>query len=173
MKKLHNFTPSTLKERDVMGSGPIGDLTRDVAYSVVLSVAGLSLLFFAGIPLIALENIDAINRTITTILGLLFPVLAIIYAFAFRDDNRAIKELKRIGKFDEVLSIFTISIASIGAVWIYTFSITVFEIHTLFQERIQVLFAFTAIFAFIFVILRLWRCLQIFVLLNKAIRANE
>ena len=156
-----------------MGSGPIGDLTRDVVYSVVLSVAGLSLLFFAGIPLIALENIDAINRTITTILGLLFPVLAIIYAFAFRDDNRAIKELKRIGKFDEVLSIFTISIASIGAVWIYTFSITVFEIHTLFQQRIQVLFAFTAIFAFIFVILRLWRCLQIFVLLNKAIRANE
>lgn len=156
-----------------MGSGPVSDLARDVVYTVVLSVAGLSLLFYAGTPLVALENIEAINRTITTILGLLFPVLAIIYAFAFRDDNRAIKELKRIGKFDEVLSIFTISIASIGAVWIYTFSITVFEVHTLFQERIQILFAFTAIFAFLFVILRLWRCLQIFVLLNKAIRANE
>jgi len=156
-----------------MGSDPVSDLTRDIIYSIILSVAGLSFLFYVGTPLVALENIDAINRTITTILGLLFPVLAIIYAFAFRDDNRAIKELKRIGKFDEVLSIFTISIASIGAVWIYTFSITVFEIHTLFQARTQNLFAFTAIFAFIFVILRLWRCLQIFVLLNKAIRANE
>lgn len=156
-----------------MGSGPVSDLTKDVIYSIVLSVAGLLLLFYVGTPLVALENIDAINRTITTILGLLFPVLAIIYAFAFRDNNRAIKELKRIGKFDEVLSIFTISIASIGAVWIYTFSITVFEIHRLFQARIQVLFAFTAIFAFIFVIRRLWQCLQIFVLLNKAIQANE
>ena len=173
MTKLHKFTLRILTERDVMDSGSVSDLARDVVYSVVLSVAGLSLLFYVGTPLVALENIDAINRTITTILGLLFPVLAIIYAFAFRDDNRAIKELKRIGKFDEVLSIFTISIASIGAVWIYTFSITVFELHTLFQARIQALFAFTAIFAFVFVILRLWRCLQIFVLLNKAIRANE
>lgn len=173
MTKLHKFTPRTLVERRFMGSDPVSDLTRDIIYSIILSVAGLSFLFYVGTPLVALENIDAINRTITTILGLLFPVLAIIYAFAFRDDNRAIKELKRIGKFDEVLSIFTISIASIGAVWIYTFSITVFEIHTLFQARTQNLFAFTAIFAFIFVILRLWRCLQIFVLLNKAIRANE
>lgn len=173
MTKIHKLTPRVLAERDVIGSGPVSDLTRDIVYSVVLSVAGLLLLFYVGTPLVALDNIDAINRTITTILGLLFPVLAIIYAFAFRDDNRAIKELKRIGKFDEVIWIFTISIASIGAVWIYTFSITVFEIHTLFQWQVQSVFAFTAIFAFFFVILRLWRCLQIFVLLNKAIRANE
>jgi hypothetical protein len=173
MTKIHKFTPRALAERDVMGSGPVSDLTRDIVYSVILSVAGLLSLFYVGTPLVALDNIDAINRTITTILGLLFPVLAIIYAFAFRDDNRAIKELKRIGKFDEVIWIFTISIASIGAVWIYTFSITVFEIHTLFQWQVQSVFAFTAIFAFFFVILRLWRCLQIFVLLNKAIRANE
>lgn len=173
MTKIHKLTPRVLAERDVIGSGPVSDLTRDIVYSVILSLAGLLFLFYVGTPLVALDNIDAINRTITTILGLLFPVLAIIYAFAFRDDNRAIKELKRIGKFDEVISIFTISIASIGAVWIYTFSITVFEIHTLFQWQVQSVFAFTAIFAFFFVILRLWRCLQIFVLLNKAIRANE
>ena len=173
MTKLHKFAPRTLTERDVMGSGPVSDLKRDVVYSVILSVVGLSLLFYVGTPLVPLENIEAINRTITTILGLLFPVLAIIYAFAFRDDNRAIKELKRIGKFDDVLSIFTLSIASIGVVWIYTFGITVFEIHTLFKWQVQTVFAFTAIFAFVFVILRLWRCLQIFVLLNKAIRANE
>jgi hypothetical protein len=156
-----------------MGSGPVSDLRRDVVYSVVLSVAGLSLLFYVGTPLVALENIDAINRTITTILGLLFPVLAIIYAFAFRDDNRAIKELKRIGKFDDVLTIFTLSMATIGLVWIYTFGITVFEIHMLFQWQIKAVFAFSVIFSFVFVILRLWRCLQIFILLNKAIRANE
>ncbi|WP_193494201.1 hypothetical protein [Haloferax gibbonsii] len=156
-----------------MGSGPVGDLKRDVVYAFVFSVAGLSMLYYAGIPLVALRNIDAINRTITTILGLLFPVLAIVYTFGFRDDNRAIKELKRIGRFDDVLTIFTMSIASIGAVWIYTFSITVFQIHTLFGWWIQVAFSFTAIFAFIFVILRLWRCLQIFILLNKAIKANE
>ncbi|RQG98184.1 hypothetical protein EA472_18650 [Natrarchaeobius oligotrophus] len=99
--------------------------------------------------------------------------MAIVYTFGFRDDNRAIKELKRVGKFDDVVTIFTLSIASIGAIWIFTFAITVFEIHTLFSWEIQSVFAFTAIFAFIFVILRLWRCFQIFVLLNKAIKANE
>jgi len=156
-----------------MGSGPVGDLKRDTLYALVLSVAASAGLYFAGIPLIALENIDAINRTITTILGLLFPVLAIVYTFGFRDENPAIKELKRIGKFDDVVSVFTISITVILLVWIYTFSITVFELHTLFGETVQILFSFLAVLSFFFVILRLWRCFQIFALLNKAIKANE
>ena len=80
MTKLHELTLRTLTERDVMGSTPVSDLKKDVVYSIILSVAGLSLLFYVGTPLVALENIDAINRTITTILGLLFPVLAIIWS---------------------------------------------------------------------------------------------
>ncbi|GGN91779.1 hypothetical protein [Haloarcula pellucida] len=173
MKKFQEFGPAILTEREFIGSGPVGDLKRDTLYAVVLSVAASAGLYFVGIPLIALENIDAVNRTITTILGLLFPVLAIIYTFGFRDENPAIKELKRVGKFDEVISVFTISIAIIGLTWIYTFSITVFELHTLFGSTAKLAFAYTAVLAFFFVILRLWRCFQIFVLLNKAIRANE
>jgi hypothetical protein len=173
MKTFQKLGPTILTESDFMGSGPVGDLKRDSLYAIILSVAASTGLYFAGIPLIALENIDAINRTITTILGLLFPVLAIIYTFGFRDENPAIKELKRIGKFDEVVSVFTISIAVIGLVWIFTFSITVFELHELFGNTVQLIFAFTAILSFFFVILRLWRCFQIFVLLNKAIKANE
>jgi SNF family Na+-dependent transporter len=156
-----------------MGSGPVGDLKKDVLYSLFLSIVVLSMLFFISTPLVALENIDAINRTITTILGLLFPVLAIIYTFGFRDENEAIRELKRVGKFEDVVTIFTLSIASIGVIWIYTFSITVFQIHEIFNADIQSVFAYTAIFAFVFVIFRLWRCFQIFFLLNRAIRTNE
>lgn len=156
-----------------MGSGPAGDLKRDIVYSVLIAIAGSLMSFFVGTPLVALENIDAINRTITTILGLLFPVLAIVYSFGFRDENEAIKELKQVGKFDEVVTIFTLSMASIGAIWIYTFGISVFQIHQLFDFEFQLVFAYTAIFTFIFVILRLWRCFQIFLLLNKAIKANE
>jgi hypothetical protein len=173
MKRFQELGPAFLMEGNLMESGPLGDLKRDTAYALVLSVAASAGLYFIGTPLIALENIDAINRTITTILGLLFPVLAIVYTFGFRDENPAIKELKRIGKFDEVVSVFTISIAVIGFVWIYTFTMTVFEIHNLFGEMVQIGFAYTAILAFIFVILRLWRCFQIFVLLNKAIKSNE
>jgi len=173
MKAFQKLGPTILTESDFMGSGPVGDLKRDSLYALILSVAASAGLYLAGVPLVALENIDAINRTITTILGLLFPVLAIIYTFGFRDENPAIKELKRIGKFDEVVSVFTISIAVIGAVWIHTFSITVFELHSLFGNTVQLIFSFTAVLSFFFVILRLWRCLQIFVLLNKAIKDNE
>lgn len=173
MKIFQELGPAILRDVDFMGSGPVRDLKRDTVYALVLSIAFSSVLYFIGIPLIALENIDAINRTITTILGLLFPVLAIIYTFGFRDENPAMKELKRLGKFGEVVSVFTISISAIGIVWVYTFSITVFEIPNLFGHTIQLTFAFTAIFAFFFVILRLWRCFQIFVLLNKAVQANE
>jgi hypothetical protein len=173
MTKFHKLGPGILTEGEIMGSGPVGDLKRDVAYSFIIAIAGSSMLFFVGTPLIALENIDAINRTITTILGLLFPVLAIVYTFGFRDENKAIKELKQVEKFDEVVTIFTLSVASIGAIWIYTFSISVFQLHQLFNFEVQMVFAYTAIFAFIFVILRLWRCFQIFLLLNKAIKANE
>lgn len=173
MKGLRRVSPTILTEGELMGTGPINDLARDTVYALICSIVAISGLIYAGTPLIPLDNIDAINRTITTILGLLFPVLAIIYTFGFRDDNSAIMELKRIGKFDDIVSIFTISIASIGVVWIYTFSITVFEIYTLFGEYIQILFAYITTAAFIFVILRVWRCFQIFLLLEKAINANE
>ena len=173
MTRFHKLGPSTLTERDFMGSGPFGDLKRDIAYSFILAIAGSTILFFMGTPLVALENIDAINRTITTILGLLFPVLAIVYTFGFRDDNKAIRELKQVGIFDDIVTIFTLSIASIGAIWIYSFTISVFQLHELFNSGVKLVFAYTAIFAFMFVILRLWRCFQIFLLLNKAIKANE
>lgn len=173
MSRFEGIKFPLIRLNNFFGPGPVGDLKKDVFYSIILSIPSFSGLFLVGMALVSINNIDAINNTVTTILGLLFPVLAIVYTFGFRDENPAIKELKRIGKFDDVVSVFTISISGIGLVWIYTFTITVFELETIGGRFLQFTFAYLAVVAFFFVILRLWRCFQIFILLNKAIQSNE
>lgn len=157
-----------------MTSEPVKRLRRDIALSLLLGVVLFAILYFLNSPTVVLDKINILNSTTTTALGILFTVLAIIYTFESQfEDNRAVKILKSEGKYDDISEIFVLSVASIGVIWIITFSLAFTQIHKAFGDTVIQAFSLIVIIGFILLILRLYRCFWIFVLLNRAIKAQE
>lgn len=157
-----------------MPSSPIDKLKQGVFISVVISIVVTAAFVVIGEPTIVLENITVFNSTVTTVLGLLFTVLAIIYTFESQfESNRAIKQLKYKGEYKNITRIFFLSVATVGIVWLYTFTLAVFQIHGLVGRTGDLILSFMSIFGYILLIERLLRCFWIFVLLNRAVKANE
>jgi len=157
-----------------MTSEPVARLRRDVLYAFVAAGILFGVLFFLNEPTIMLDNISVLNSTTTTALGILFTVLAIIYTFESQfEDNRAVKILKEQGEYHNISEIFVLSVGIIGIIWIFTFSLSITQIHKLFGVYVSQFLAYLVIVAFFLLILRLYRCFRIFVLLNRAVKAQE
>lgn len=157
-----------------MSSEPVKKLRRDIITVFISGIGLLAVLHILNDPTIVLDNINVLNSTVTTALGILFTVLAIVYTFESQfEDNRAVKILKRHGKYDDISEIFILSVAAIGVVWIYTFSLSITQIHSSFGSTSNLILSYFVIVGFVLLILRLYRCFHIFVLLNRAVKGQE
>ncbi|WP_435065639.1 hypothetical protein [Halobaculum sp. EA56] len=155
-------------------SSPKKELRKDILISVVISIIVFGILYWAGHPRIVVKNIGPFNSTITTVLGLLFTVLAIVYTFESQfEKNRAVKKLKTQGHYKDITQVFFLSVAIIGVVWIYTFTVTVFAVESFFNSTLGLILGYLAVLSFIVVIFRVVRCFWVFVLLNKAVKSSE
>jgi hypothetical protein len=157
-----------------MGSSPADKLRQRAVISGVIAIVVYTILWFIGSPTAILQRIGLFNSTVTTIFGLLFTILAIIYTFESQfKSNRAMKILKDRGKYSDIIQIFYLSVATIGFIWLYTFTIAIFRIHELVGRNVALILSFFAIFGYVLLIERLSSCFYIFVLLNRAIKSNE
>lgn len=157
-----------------MTSEPVARLRRDILYAVIAAGVLFGILFVLNDPTIMLDNISVLNSTTTTALGILFTVLAIIYTFESQfEDNRAVKILKKQGNYDDISEVFVLSVATIGVIWLFTFSLSITRIHEPFGTNITWFFTYLVIVGFVLLVLRLYRCFHIFVLLNRAVKAQE
>lgn len=157
-----------------MSSEPEEDLTKDILLAFILSIFIFIILHFLNDSTIVLDNIDTLNSTTTTALGILFTVLAIIYTFESQfEENRAVKILKNEGKYQDISEVFVLSVAIIGVVWIFTFTISITQIYEAFGPNLAMIFAYFVLVGFLLLIIRLYRCFKIFVLLNRAVKAQE
>jgi hypothetical protein len=157
-----------------MSSEPVKRVKRDVIIAIIFGIVLFASLYYLNDPITILDNISVLNSTTTTALGILFTVLAIIYTFESQfENNRAVKILKKQGKYDDISEVFVLSVATIGVIWIFTFTLSITQIYKPFGANITLFFAFLVIVGFLLLILRLYRCFRIFVLLNKAVKAQE
>lgn len=157
-----------------MTNPELDNLLKDSILAIMLSLITLVAFLLLGDITVIFKNIEVFNSTITTLLGLLFAILAILYTFESQfQESRAIQILKSNDQFIDVIRIFHYTVGVIGLVWIYTFSLTIFDFHSGMGKKAQAVFGFTMIFGFYVVIVRLIRCYWIFILLNRAIRRNE
>lgn len=157
-----------------MGSSPADKLRQRAVISGVIAIVVYAILWFIGSPTTILQRIGLFNSTVTTIFGLLFTILAIIYTFESQfESNRAMKILKDRGEYSDIIQIFYLSVATIGIIWLYTFTIAIFQIHEIVGGNVALLLSFFAIFGYVLLIERLSSCFYIFVLLNRAIKSNE
>lgn len=145
-------------------------LQKDILVALVTAVFLFASLTYSGMGNIILQSIEAFNSTITTLLGLLFTILAIIYTFESQfEDNKAVKVLKETDQYVDIIKIFFYTVAVLGIVWLYTFTLTIFGIHSHLGNGVQLSISFLGIWGFFAVIFRLWRCFWIFVKLNDAV----
>lgn len=94
-----------------MGSSPTEKLRRRAVISGIVAIAISGILHVAGEPTIILQRINLFNSTVTTIFGLLFTILAIIYTFESQfKSNRAMRILKHQGKYADIIRIFYLSV---------------------------------------------------------------
>jgi hypothetical protein len=157
-----------------MGSSPTEKLKFRAAVSAVIAVVISALLYAIGNPTIILQQIKLFNSTVTTIFGLLFTILAIVYTFESQfESNRAMKILKNQGKYSDIIEIFYLAVAVIGLIWLYTFTIAVFQVQNFAGENLDLLLSFLSIFGYVLLIERLSSCFYIFVLLDQAIKSTE
>lgn len=159
-----------------MGSAPVARLKRDIVVSVALAVLITGALAIIGTPATVLENIDTFNGSVTTLLGLLFTVLALIYTFESQfESNTAVKKLKESETYSDITRVFFLSVAVIGVVWVYTFTLAIFRPRGPVSPGLGLNFvlSFVAIVGYVLLVARLWRCFRIFVLLNRAVKRTE
>lgn len=147
------------------------NLFKDLGISVVLSLITFSVLFYTDRATIVLDSMETFNSTITTLLGLLFAILALLYTFEaqFRD-SKAVQILRKNDQFIDIIRIFYYTVGVLGLVWVYTFTLAIFGFHSELGEVSQLIISFGLILGFFAVLIRLWRCYWIFVRLNRAVR---
>jgi uncharacterized membrane protein YidH (DUF202 family) len=156
-----------------LNKSPRGRLNFDLLISFGASIVISILLGYFGKLSSVISSISSFNLTITTVLGILFTVLTILYTFESQfEDNRAVREMRRNGTYQNILEIFFLSVSVIGLVWIYTFSLTVFQIYSGFGWCLKSLLSGFEIWGFSLLLVRLGRCYEIFWLLNRAMREN-
>lgn len=149
-------------------------LRLDILESLVGGGAIFAVLYVFASPTVVLDNISAFNSTVSTLFGLLFTVLAIVYTFESEfKENKAVRVLRSNDQYIDIISIFFYTVAVIGGVWVFTFSLTIFNVHSQLGQTIQRILSFIAISCFLAVIIRLWRCFSVFILLNRAVREHE
>lgn len=143
------------------------NINREIVLTALLSIfLFLSIIYFGDYRTI-FENLDIFNTTVTTILGLLFAILAILYTFESQlAENEAVKELKELGKYRDIVKVFYVSVGLIGIVWIFTFALSLFEIYGWFGTKVSYTLLFFTILGFVVVIMRLIRCFLVFYLFN-------
>lgn len=158
-----------------MASTPTNKLARDVGVSIALALVITGVLVSIGKPVVVLSNIDTFNSSVTTLLGLLFTLLALVYTFESQfESNTAVKRLKARGTYSDIPRVFFLSVAAIGAVWIYTFTLTIFQARGPVSSGWgNLILSFVAIVGYVLLIARLWRCFRVFVLLNRAVKRTE
>lgn len=157
-----------------MISTPVTKLGIDVIGSFILAGILFFILHYVNDPTVVLQNMESFTSTTTTALGLLFTILAIIYTFESQfENNSAVRILRQRGQYQDIIEIFVLSVATIGIIWIVTFGLTITEPYSPYGYTIQSIFAYVVIVGFILLIARLRRCFWIFVLLNRAIDAQD
>lgn len=157
-----------------MASSPTEKLKRRAVVSAAIAVAISALLYAIGKPTIVLQQVNLFNSTVTTIFGLLFTFLAIIYTFESQfESNRAMKILKKQEKYSDIIKIFYLAVAVIGLIWLYTFTIALFQVQKFVGPNLDLLLSFLSVFGYVLLIERLSSCFYIFVLLDRAIKSTD
>lgn len=124
-----------------MSSEPVKRVKRDVIIAIIFGIVLFASLYYLNDPITILDNISVLNSTTTTALGILFTVLAIIYTFESQfENNRAVKILKKQGKYDDISEVFVLSVATIGVIWIFTFTLSITQIYKPFGANITLFF---------------------------------
>lgn len=157
-----------------MGSESLVKLKIDIAMAAFISVVVYGVLFIFNQELSILKSISTLTSTFTTILGVLFTVLAIIYTFESTfEENPAVVILKDKGKYRNVTGVFVYSVITIFFIWIYVFSLSIFPLHKSIGYVGQAVVSMTLVYCFILVVMRVFRCFYIFKLLEDAIKHTE
>lgn len=156
-----------------MKKNPENRLKIDIGVGIATSTLATLILCIFNNPILSF-NFSAFGKTITTVLGILFTVLAILYTFESQfENNRAVKMMKDNGTYENVLNIFFYSVSAIGIVWLYTFPMMIFNIQPAIGWRITAFITGLEIGGFVIVVLRLIRCYSIFLRFNRAMRESR
>lgn len=157
-----------------MPNSEVVKLRNDILISLLGSILLFAILFPYGYSTVVLDSIEAFNSTVTTLVGLMFTLLAVIYTFEEQfSQNRAVRILKKNNQFVDIIRRFFYAVSVLGVVWIYTFFFTIFPIHNTAGRATTLTIAFFGIWGFFAVVIRLWRCFDIFVKLNNVVRAHD
>jgi len=157
-----------------MTENPSSELKKDFIYGLLVAILAFAIAYIYGISTNILDNVDVFHSTVTTLLGLLFTILAIVYTFESQfKENRAVKILVENNQFFDVIQIFFHTVVVLSVVWLFTFILTVFELYLFLPNMVVEVLSLFAFVSFAVVIIRLWRCLEIFILLDRAVRKNS
>lgn len=157
-----------------MTDRPTNILKKDILISFVLGVLVLTVLTATGHVWSVISSISSLETTSITMFGILITVLALIYTFEDQfSENKAIKRLKRKNVVDDIREVFILSSAAVGAVWVFTFSVSFLPIYSVLPQWTVYSTALFLILGFVLTIVRVWRCFKIFYLLNEAIKKSR
>lgn len=151
-------------------------IIRDIGITIWMTILISTIFIFFNINYkMHGEDFGLLISLLGVILGVLFTVLTILYAFEDNlSENVAFKELKAAGAYQQIYSIFTDSIAIIffGLI-ILLIANFVKEIVNLNTLTVQYLFFASITFVITISIIRAYRCIFVYSLLQKVISKHK
>lgn len=133
--------------------------------------SSLFILYYFNTPI--LVNISFINTLVNLLIALLTiltTILAILYAITdFIKDNLYIKELKRVGLYDQIFDRFIDSIKSIFVCLIIALCVLLVHVDS-FSNIIRFLFSIITLTILFFCLLRTYRCFKVFNVLHGLVK---